>query len=151
MIDCIVTLIEAFLRVQVSYHDFVGVILMVILCTYNARLINGGKGKISWLVSYTSNHSNDKNPIVLPETIKTSSSDPDIMTEMENTEETEGCYERVLSMYNTLVPIKGECNRRGFKVEVLLGSHDKDCWNIADYNLQQTSSFKLLLDPLIAQ
>ena len=106
MIDCIVTLIEAFLRLQVSYHELVGVILMVVLYTYNARLINGTKGKTSWLVSYPSNHCNERNPIVLPETIKTCSSDPDTMTEIKNTEDPEGCYESVLSICNTLMQLK---------------------------------------------
>ena len=106
--------------------------------------------KISWLASYPSNHFNERNRVVLPETIETGSSDPNITTEMEDTEETKGCYERVLSMYNTLISGKSDCDRKGFKVERLLGFHDGDYQNIADYNLQRTlSSFNLLLDPTV--
>ena len=57
---------------------------------------------------------------------------------MEDTEETKGCYERILSMYNTLISVKSGCDRKGFKV--------KD----SSYSLQRTlSSFNLLLDPTV--
>ena len=73
-----------------------------------------------------------------------------ILTEMEDTEETKGCYECDLSMYNTLISVKSKCNRKGFKVGRLLGFHDRGCQNITDYNLQPTlSSFNLLLDPTV--
>ena len=85
---------RSFIRLQVSSH------------VYYARLINVKKGKISWLVLYPSNHSNEGNRVVLPETIETGSSDPDILTEMEDTEETKRYYERVLSMYKTLMSVK---------------------------------------------
>ena len=48
---------------------------------------------------------------------------------MEDTEETKGCYEGVLSMYNTLISVKSDCDRKGFKVERLLGFHDGGCQN----------------------
>ena len=69
---------------------------------------------------------------------------------MEDTEETKECYERVLSMYNTLISVKSDCSRKGFKVGRLLGFHDGGCQNITDYNLQRTlSSFNLLLDSTV--
>ena len=130
--------------------ELVGAILAVIFYVYNARLINVKKGEISWLASYPSNHSTERNRVVLPETIETGSSDPDIATEMEDLEETKRCYERVLSLYNTLISVKRNCDRKGFKVERLLGFHDRGCQNITDYNLQPTlSSFNLLLDPAV--
>ena len=106
--------------------------------------------EISWLASYPSNHLNERNRAVLPETIETGSSDPNITTEMEDTEETKRCYERVLSMYNTLISVKSDCDRKGFKAERLLGFHDGGCQNITNYNLQRTlSPFNLLLDPTV--
>lgn len=72
--------------------------------------------------------------------VETCSSDPDIVTEKEDTEESKGCCECVLSMYNTLISIKSNCDRKGFKVGRLLGFHDKDCQNKIDYNLQRTLS-----------
>ena len=72
-----------------------------------------------------------------------------ILTEMEDTEETKGCYECDLSMCNTLISVKSKCNRKGFKVGRLLGFHDRGCQNITDYNLQRTLSFNLLLDPTV--
>ena len=69
---------------------------------------------------------------------------------MEDLEETKRYYERVLSLYNTLISVKRNCDRKGFKVERLLGFHDRGCQNITDYNLQPTlSSFNLLLDPTV--
>ena len=68
---------------------------------------------------------------------------------MEDTEETKGCYERVLSMYNTLISVKSNCDGKGFKGERLLGFHDRGCQNTTDYNLQRTLSFNLLLDPTV--
>ena len=79
---------------------------MVIFYGCYPRLINVKKGKISWLVSYPSNHSNERNRVVLPESIEIGSSDADIETEMEDTEETKRCYEHVLSMHNTLISVK---------------------------------------------
>ena len=111
-------------------QELAGAILAVIFYAYNARLIKGKREKISWLASHPSNHSNERNRVVLPETIETGSSDPNITTEMEDTEETKGCYERVLSMYNTLISVKSDCDRKGFKVERLLGFHDGGCQNI---------------------
>ena len=123
---------------------------MVIFYVYYARLINVKRGKIPWLVSYPSNHSNERNRVVLLETIETGSSDPDIATEMEDTEETKRCYEQVLSLYSTLISVKGNCDRKGFKVEKFLGFHDRGCQNITDYNLQPTLlSLNLLLDPTV--
>ena len=84
--------------------ELAGAILAVIFYVYYARLINVKKGKISWLVSYPSNHSNERNRVVLPETIETGSTDADIETEMED--ETKRCYEHVLSMHNTLISVK---------------------------------------------
>ena len=52
-------------------------------------------------------------------------------------------------IYNTLISVKGDCDRKGFKVERLLGFHDGGCQNITDYNLHQTLSFNLLLDPKV--
>ena len=70
---------------------------------------------------------------------------------MEDTEETKGCYVRVFSMYNTLISVS-DCDRKGFKVERLLGFHDGGCQNITDYNLQRTlSSFSLLLGPTVKE
>ena len=69
---------------------------------------------------------------------------------MEDTEETKGCYECVLSLYNTLISVKSDCDRKGFKVGRLLGFHGGGCQNITDYNLQRTlSSFNLLLDSTV--
>ena len=66
---------------------------------------------------------------------------------MEDTEDTKGCYERVRSMYNTLISVKSDCDRKGYEVERLLGFHDGGYQNITDYNLQRTLSlFNLLLD-----
>ena len=142
---------RSFLRgASVISPELAGAILAVIFYVYNARLINVKKGKISWLVSYPSNHSTEKNRVLLPETIETGSSDPDIATEMEDTEETKRCYEHVILMHNTLISVKRNCDRKGFKVEKLLGFHGKGCQNITDYNLQPTlSSFNLLLDPTV--
>ena len=98
---------RSFLRgASVISPELAGAILAVIFYVYYARLINVKKGKISWLVSYPSNHSNERNRVVLPETIETGSSDADIETEMEDTEETKRCYEHVLSMHNTLISVK---------------------------------------------
>ena len=98
---------RSFLRcTSVISPELAGAILAVIFYVYYARLINVKKGKISWLVLYPSNHSNERNRAVLPETIETGSSDPDISTEMGDTEETKRSYERVLSMYNTLISVK---------------------------------------------
>ena len=69
---------------------------------------------------------------------------------MEDTEETKRCYEHVLSMHNTLISVKRNWDRKGFKVERLLGFHERGSQNITDYNLQPTlSSFNLLLDPTV--
>ena len=69
---------------------------------------------------------------------------------MEDTEETKRCYERVLSMYNILISVKRNWDRKGFKVERLLGFHERGSQNITDYNLQpKLSSFNLLLDPTV--
>ena len=79
---------SSFLRgTSVISLELAGAILVVIFYAYNARLINGKRVKISWLASHPSNHSNERNRVVLPETIETDSSDPDIATEMEDTEE----------------------------------------------------------------
>ena len=140
-----------FLRgASVISPELAGAILMVIFYAYNARSINGKRGKVSWLVSYPSNHSNERNGVVLPESTEAGSSDPDNAKEIEDTKETKGCYERVLSMYNTLISVRNDCDRKGFKVERLLGFHDGGCQNITDYNLQRTLSlFNLLLDPIV--
>ena len=53
-------------------------------------------------------------------------------------------------MYNTLISVKSDCDRKGFKVERLLGFHDGGCQNMTDYNLHRTlPSFNLLLDPTV--
>ena len=70
---------RSFLRgASVISPELAGTILAVIFYVYYARLINVKKGKISWLISYPSNHSNERNRVVLPETIETGSSDADI-------------------------------------------------------------------------
>ena len=98
---------RSFLRgASVISPELAGAIPAVIFYVYYARLINVKKGKFSWLVSYPSNHSNERNRVVLPEAIETSSSDADIETEMEDMEETKRCYEHVLSMHNTLISVK---------------------------------------------
>ena len=142
---------RSFLRgASVISPKLAGAILAVIFYVYYVQLVNVKKGKISWLASYLSNYSNEGNRVVLPETIETGVSDPDTATEMEDTEETKRCYEHVLSMYNTLISVKGNSGRKGFKVERLLGFHDRGSQNITDYNLQPTlSSFNLLLDPTV--
>ena len=148
MRDCIVTLIEIFFGckchlIGACRCDSRGH-LLCILCK-----VNKCKER-EHLISYPSNHSNEINRVVLLETIETGSSDPDIVTEMEDTKETKRYYERVLSMYNTLISVKRNCDSKRFKVERLLGFHDRGCQNITDYNLQPTLlSFNLLLDPTV--
>ena len=84
---------RSFLRgASVISPKLAGAILAVIFYVYYVQLVNVKKGKISWLASYLSNHSNEGNRVVLPETIETGISDPDTATEMEDTEETKRCY-----------------------------------------------------------
>ena len=54
---------RSFLRgASIISSKLAGSILAVIFYAYNARLINGKTGKISWLISYPSNHSSERNP-----------------------------------------------------------------------------------------
>ena len=54
---------RSFLRgASIISPELAGSILVVIFYAYNVRLINGKTGKISWLISYPSNHSNERNP-----------------------------------------------------------------------------------------
>ena len=55
-------------------------------------------------------------------------------------------------MYNTLISVKSDYDRKGFIVERLLGLHDGGYRNITDYNLQGTLlSFNLLLNPTVKE